>query len=92
MSKKAQISATQQSLLDATMKAIQEGLPSGYTTTNKKPVQKELQALHSSSTEKFWTSWCKDADGVRYLALLQSNGRVKLISMEKLSTYKHHSL
>lgn len=91
MAKKAKISV-QQDVLNATLKAIQEGLPAGYTATNKKPVQKEIRALNSPEVNTVWTSWCKDPDGNRHLALLLSNGRVKLISQEALSNYKHHSL
>ena len=91
MAKKAKISV-QQSLLDATLKAIQAGLPAGYTATNKKPVQKEIRKEGSAETTTVWTSWCKDPDGNRHLALLLSNGRVKLISQDALSNYKHHSI
>ena len=78
--------------LDAIMTAIQAGLPEGLVTTNKKPVQKEIRSLGSALMETLWTSWCKDTEGCRHLALLQSNGRVKIISQEQLTNYEHRSV
>lgn len=91
MAKKAKTEVPQD-YLNATMKAIIAGLPADYTATNKKPVQKEIRKDGSVETATVWTSWCKDPDGNRHLALLLSNGRVKVISQEALSNYKHHSL
>lgn len=92
MSKKSQVSATEQALLDASLKAIIAGLPQGFIATNKKPVQKEIRELKSPVVTTFWTSWVKDPDGNRHLALLLGSGRVKLISQEDLENYKHRSV
>lgn len=80
------------SSLETIMTAVQAGLPAGICTTNKKPVQKEIRFIGSAVADILWTSWCKDANGERFLAVLQKSGRVKLISSEQLSKYKLRSV
>lgn len=87
-----QFSEAQETMLEATLKAIIAGLPTGYHVTNKRPVQKEIQAIDSFETTTVWTSWCKDAAGARYLAFLKSDGRVKLLDEKCLVNYKLHSI
>lgn len=77
--------------LNDVMEAINAGLPTGFKTTNKKPIQKEIRLLTSATTDTLWTSWCKNDAGERFLALLQSDG-VKLISQDELVNYQHRSV
>ena len=70
---------------------IQTMLPAGYTTTNKKPVQKEIQRLGSSDQNLLWSTWCKDAEGNTFLALWNGK-KVKLLSEEQLKEYKLRSI
>lgn len=68
------------------LEKIQAGLPKGYTVTNKKAIQKKIQAIDSSISETFWTSWVQN-HVVKGLGYLKENGQVKFIPEGEYHNY-----
>ena len=72
------------------LRAIQNRLPEGYVVTNKKPVQKEMRRIDSSSTATYWSSWVKNGNET-FLAVLDGE-KVKLFNQNELTQYKLRSV
>jgi len=64
------------------LEQIQNGLPDGYTATNKRAVMKTPNP-NPHGEPPAWTSWAQDKDGNRFLALLKVGGSVKMIPENK---------
>ncbi len=71
------------------LRQIQQNLPEGYKTTNKRPVLKQVKHHQSASTCTYWSSWVRNGDE-KFLALLDSQkGKLKLISEEDIKENYH---
>ena len=87
MSKRKSANANVESVENLVMlEKIQEGLPKGFTTTNKKAVQKKIGKIGSIMEETLWTSWAQSST-TKGLAVLKSDGEVKFIPENEYSKY-----
>ncbi len=66
------------------LERIKNNLPDGVTATNKSAVMK--QKGYDSPT---YTSWAKDEEGKKFLAVLKGGDKVKLIPEEEAKEYKN---
>ena len=74
---------THQVLLELSKK-----LPEGVTTKNKTAVLKEVKKANSSESPRlFWTCWCTDAKGNKFIALYADGALQKLMPEEKWKNY-----
>lgn len=64
------------------LKCIEACLPQGVTATNKLAVMKQKD--HDSPT---YTSWAKDAEGKKFLAVLKGDNKVKLVPEVEATEY-----
>ena len=66
---------------------LKKHLPEGYCTTNVDIVAKQVKVKNSAEPLKlWWTSWCVDNNGNKYLALFDGE-KLKLIPEEKKADY-----
>ena len=59
---------------------LQSLLPTGTIATNTVAAKKSVGKAGCKKRTEYWTSWCKDKDGHSYLALLDDNNEIKLLS------------
>lgn len=69
------------------LEQIKNGLPDGYTATNKIAVMK-VPNPNPYGESPAWSSWAQDKDGNRFLVLLKVGGSVKMIPENK-ATFKN---
>lgn len=66
---------------------MQQHLPVGFHATNVAAIQKEVHKKNSADIPKiWWTSWCVNAEGEKFLALYDGVN-IKLIPEKNKNTY-----
>ena len=68
-------------------------LPNGVTTKNKTAVLKEVKKTNSGEAPRlFWTYWCTDANGNKFIALYADGALHKLMPESKWKEYSFHAV
>ncbi len=68
-------------------------LPKGVTTKNKTAVLKEVKKANSGESPRlFWTCWCVDASGNKFIALYADGVIHKLMPENKWKEYSFHAV
>ena len=80
--------ATHQVLIELSQK-----LPKGITTKNKTAVLKEVKKANSGESPRlFWTCWCVDTNGNKFIALYADGAIHKLMPENKWKEYSFHAV
>ncbi len=72
---------------------LSQKLPNGVTTKNKTAVLKEVKKANSGEAPRlFWTCWCTDANGNKFIALYADGALHKLMPENKWKEYSFHAV